>query len=132
MTSDATGDSLSFVGLLFIGGELLPAAEPKPATFRAGAGRQCAEYGKYVASYGDCRSCHGPDMTGTPASRLWRAVPNPRPLVATIERDQFRDDDAHRRPPRRRSLPGHDALAHAAAMNDEDLAALYAYLTTAP
>jgi hypothetical protein len=48
------------------------------------------EYGKYMATLGDCRACHGPDMTGTTATATLPGAPNPRPYVASLSLDQFR------------------------------------------
>ena len=70
-----------------------------------------AEYGKYVATYGDCRGCHGPDMTGAPASAVGPAVPNPRPLVSTMDQAQFMEMLRTGVRPGKPALPRHHAVA---------------------
>ncbi|MCB0228027.1 MAG: c-type cytochrome, partial [Anaerolineae bacterium] len=83
----------------------------------------------YVATYGDCRGCHGPDMTGAPASAVGPAVPNPRPLVSTMDQAQFMEMLRTGVRPGNRPFPDTMPWQNAANMTDTDLAALYAYLT---
>jgi cytochrome c553 len=88
-----------------------------------------AEYGKYVATYGECRGCHGPDATGVPASAMGPAVPNPRLLVAEISQEQFAEMMRSGVKPDGQPFPETMPWQAAAQMTDNDLAALYAYLT---
>ena len=91
-----------------------------------------AEYGKYVATFGECRGCHGPDMTGVEASALGPAVPNPRPIVGTWTKEQFAQ--AMRTGVRPSGAPFTEAMPwqNASKMTDDDLTALYAYLKANP
>jgi mono/diheme cytochrome c family protein len=88
-----------------------------------------AEYGKYVATYGDCRACHGPDMTGVAASALGPAVPNPRPSVSTWTKEQFAQTMRTGVRPNGAAFTEAMLWSGASRMTDDDLAALYAYLT---
>lgn len=128
-----TGDALNFVGLVLVGAGLLP---PSPAPLEgvvtAPPAGVSAEYGRYVATFGECRGCHGPDMTGTAASAVSPAIPNPRPIVATWTLAEF--IQAMRTGVRPSGAAFADLMPwqNASKMTDDDLAALYIYLTTAP
>lgn len=128
-TQGPTGDKINFVGLIFWGAGLFPAPEKRPETITAPPQGITAEYGKYVATIGDCRGCHGPDMTGTPASAAGPAVPNPRPFVGTLTPERFVEVMRTGVKPDGVAFPATMPWQAAAAMNDDDLAALYAYLT---
>ncbi|MEJ5199553.1 MAG: c-type cytochrome [Anaerolineae bacterium] len=127
--SAATGDRLSFIGALMFGAGMFGTPERGAATVTAPPQGVTAEYGKYVATYGDCRGCHGPDMTGTPASAFGPAIPNPRPSVSTWTLAQFAQ--TMRTGVRPNGAPFTEAMPwqSAARMTDDDLAALYTYLT---
>ena len=131
-TDGPTGDRLSYVGLLFYGAGMLPTPDPRPDTIAAPPAGPSPDYGEYVATIGDCRGCHGPDMTGTPASALGPAVPNPRPIVKSMSVDQFHDMMRTGIRPGSSPFPDTMPWRNASQMSDEDLTALYAYLTTAP
>ena len=131
-TDGPTGDKVNFLGLIFWGAGMFPAPEKRPDTISAPAQGKTAEDGKYVATIGDCRGCHGPDMTGTPASAVGPAIPNPRPLVDETTLEQFIEMFRSGVKPDGVAFPETMPWQSAAAMNDDDLAALYAYLTTAP
>lgn len=91
-----------------------------------------AEYGKYVATFAECRGCHGPDATGTPASAMGPAVPNPRPLVGTLSQEQFAQMMRTGVKPGGVAFPETMPWQIASRLTEDDLAALYAYLTTNP
>lgn len=131
-TDGPTGDKIGFMGLVFWGAGLFPAPQTRPDTITAPPAGPTAEYGKYVATMGDCRGCHGSDMTGTPASPAGPAVPNPRPLVGETTLEQFIQMFRSGVRPDGNPFPNTMPWQSAAAMNDDDLAALYAYLTAAP
>lgn len=125
----ATGDKFNFIGAVVMGSGMFPPSTPGAAVVQAPPAGINAEYGKYVATYGECRGCHGPDATGTPASAMGAAVPNPRPLVATLNEEQFAQ--MMRTGVRPSGVPFTEGMPwqSAARMTDDDLAALYAYLT---
>ncbi len=124
----ATGDSLSFLGALMLGAGMFGTPEKGADTVKAPTPGATAEYGRYVATYGDCRGCHGPDMTGVEASALGPAVVNPRPVVATWEKEQFIQTMRTGVRPNGAAFTEAMPWQAAARMTDEDLAALFAYL----
>jgi mono/diheme cytochrome c family protein len=132
-TAGLTGDRLNFVGAAMLGagmfGEPPP---PAPATIAAPPQGTTAEYGKYVATFGECRGCHGPEMTGSPATSISPAVPNPRPFVGTLTLEQFTAMMHSGVRPDGRPFPATMPWENASHMNDDDLVALYTYLTTQP
>lgn len=131
-SSGPTGDKLNFLGVIFFGAGLFPAPEKQPDTIAAIPAGPTAEYGKYVATFGECRGCHGSDMTGVPASQFIPEVPNPRPLVGTLDAAQF--IEMMRTGVRPGNIPFPESMPwqNAAKMNDDDLIALYTFLATEP
>jgi mono/diheme cytochrome c family protein len=132
-TTGPTGDRLNFLGMTMLGagmfGEPPP---PAPAIVTAPPQGITAEYGKYVATIGECRGCHGPNMTGSPATSVSPAVPNPRPFVSSLTLEQFTAMMRSGVKPDGELFPATMPWENASHMNDHDLAALYTYLTTQP
>ena len=124
-----TGDDLSFLGAIMFGAGLFGTPEKGAASVTAPPQGITAEYGKYVAVYGECRGCHGQDMTGTPASAVGPAIPNPRPLVSTLNEEQFVAMLRTGVKPDGQPFPETMPWEIATRMADDDLAALYLYLT---
>ncbi|MBP6469818.1 MAG: c-type cytochrome [Chloroflexi bacterium] len=127
-----TGDKLTFVGAVLYGTGMFGTPENHPDHQSAPAEGITAEYGKYVATFGECRGCHGPDVTGTEASPAGPAVPNPRPLVNTLSQEQFFEMMHSGIKPDGTTFPETMPWQNADKMTDDDLAALYVYLTTSP
>lgn len=127
-----TGDKLNFLGMVFFGAGLFPAPEKQPDSIGAIPAGATAEYGKYVATFGECRGCHGSDVTGTPASSFSAEVPNPRPLIGSLDVTQFIEMMRTGVRPENNPFPDTMPWQNAAQMTDEDLTALYTYLTTEP
>ncbi|HRJ42201.1 MAG: c-type cytochrome [Caldilineaceae bacterium] len=127
-----TGDKLSFVGAIMFGAGMFGASEKGAESVVAPAQGVSAEYGKYVATYGECRGCHGSDAAGAPASAMGPAVPNPRPLVGTLNLDQFKEMMRTGVMPDGVAFPDTMPWQIASRLTEDDLAALYAYLTTEP
>lgn len=128
-----TGDRLNFLGATMLGAGMFGAPPPPaPATITAPPQGVTAEYGKYVATFGECRGCHGPEMIGSPATSISPAVPNPRPFVGTLTLEQFTAMMHSGVRPDGRPFPATMPWENASHMNDDDLAALYTYLTTQP
>ncbi|MCB0056687.1 MAG: cytochrome c, partial [Caldilineaceae bacterium] len=76
-TTGVTGDKMNFLGAVMSGAGLFgEAPPPAPAVVTAPPQGVNAEYGKYVATFGECRGCHGPDATGAPATSVSPAIPN--------------------------------------------------------
>jgi len=128
----AGGDQLSFLGMLLFGSGIIPGAAPVEGQVVAPPEGATPAYGKYVATLGDCRGCHGSDMTGTPASAFGPAVPNPRVFVGTLTLEEFIHTMRTGVRPNGKSFTDAMPWKSASKMTDDDLAALYAYLTAAP
>ena len=128
-SAGVSGDSLNFVGAIMTGAGILPAQPPGAASVQAPPQGITADYGKYVATYGECRGCHGPDLEGTAESALGPAVPSPRPLVGTLDQAQFVAMMRGGVKPDGAAFPETMPWRNAAKMTDDDLAALYVYLT---
>jgi mono/diheme cytochrome c family protein len=125
-----TGDNLNYIGMLAAGVGFYGNPKTASASVSAPPEGVTPEYGKYVATYGDCRICHGPDMTGAKASIALPEAPNPRYYVDEITQAEF--IQMMRTGIRANGVPFKDIMPwqNAAHMTDEDLAALYLYLTT--
>ncbi len=131
-TGGPTGDSLNFVGMAMNGAGMFGTPAPVADSVPSPVQGVSAEYGKYVATFGDCRGCHGPDMLGAPASSISAAVPNPRPFAGTLTLEQFTELMRTGIKPNGEAFPESMPWQNAARMTDEDLAALYTYITAAP
>jgi mono/diheme cytochrome c family protein len=127
-----TGDEINFLGMVMFGAGMFGAIEPGAGSVAAPVQGVSAEYGRYVATFGDCRGCHGPDMLGEPATSVFPAVPNPRPLVSSMSLEQFVTTMRSGVKPSGEPFPDAMPWENASKMTDEDLAALYTYLTTEP
>jgi mono/diheme cytochrome c family protein len=126
-----TGDKINFFGMVSTGSGIFPNSPLGAETITAPPEGITAEYGKYVATYGECRRCHGPDATGVAESAFGPAIPNPRPLVNVLTQEEFIEMMRSGVRPVDRPFPTMP-WQNAAKMTDNDLAALYTYLTTEP
>jgi mono/diheme cytochrome c family protein len=127
-----TGDSMNFLGVAMNGVGMFGTPPKFVASIAAPPQGVSTAYGKYVATFGDCRGCHGPDMLGAPASSISAAVPNPRPFVGTLTLEQFVTTMRSGVKPNGKPFPETMPWQNASKMTDEDLEALYTYLTTEP
>ncbi|MBI4790320.1 MAG: c-type cytochrome [Chloroflexi bacterium] len=128
-TQTLGGDNINLLGAILVGAGMFPAPDPvnkNPIT--APAKGVNPEYGKYVATFGECRGCHGPNLTGTPASAAGDAIPDPRPIVSTWSRDQFVQTMRSGVKPTGQAFPQGMPWKNASRMDDTDLAALYEYI----
>jgi mono/diheme cytochrome c family protein len=124
-----TGDNMNFIGAILLGAGMFgPSAPLAPESIAAPLPGETAEYGKYVASYGECRGCHGPNMTGSAGTLIMPAVPNPRPFVGTLSKEQFIEMMRSGVKPSGVAFQPNMPFQNATKMTDLDLAALYTYL----
>jgi mono/diheme cytochrome c family protein len=131
--SSPTGDNMNFLGAVMSGAGLFgEAPPPAPAIVNAPPQGANPEYGKYVATFGECRGCHGPDMTGSPATSVSAAIINPRPFISSLSLEEF--IQTMRTGVRPNGTPFNEGMPwqNASKMTDEDLSALFAYLITEP
>jgi mono/diheme cytochrome c family protein len=132
-TTGVTGDKMNFLGAIMSGAGLFgEAPPPAPAIVNAPPQGVNVEYGRYVATFGECRGCHGPDMTGSPATSVSPAIINPRPFIGSLTLEEF--IQTMRTGVRPKGTPFNEGMPwqNASRMTDDDLAALYAYLTATP
>ena len=132
-TATNGGDSLNLIGVtLFYSEVLFPLDEIPDGVITAPVPGLTAEYGKYVATFGECRGCHGTDMTGTEATAVSPPIPNPRVFVGAITLDEFIQTMRTGVRPSGKAFADLMPWENASKMTDDDLASLYVYLTTAP
>lgn len=124
-----TGDDINFIGVLFIGAGLFPSPEPNPDTITTPPAGATADYGGYVATFGECRGCHGPEATGQTDPTTGQVFPNPRPLVSSLTLEQFIEMMRTGVRPSGTAFSETMPWQNASQMTDDDLASLYAYLT---
>ncbi len=127
------GDNGNLLGAILFGAGMFPVPDPiNKNAITAPAKGVNAEYGKYVATFGECRGCHSPNMTGTPASAAGPAIPDPRPIVSTWTREQFVQTMRTGVKPTGQAFPARMPWKNASRMDDTDLSALYEYIKKAP
>jgi cytochrome c553 len=123
------GDHLNLLAaILFFGAGMLPQPTPIAGAIQTPSQGMTPEYGQYVATLGDCRSCHGANMTGVPASAAGPARPDPRLFVANWTREQFIQVMRTGTRPDGSALAASMPWRNAERMTDDDLSALYTYL----
>ncbi|MEP7384658.1 MAG: cytochrome c, partial [Gemmatimonadota bacterium] len=84
------GDHLNLIAMAMLGAGLIPQPDPPtPGVITAPALGRTATYGRYVATFGECRGCHGPELKGEPAGVAGPATPNLRATLPTWTREQF-------------------------------------------
>jgi mono/diheme cytochrome c family protein len=130
-TPDPPG-RLSLLGLVMLGAGLLPSgkpvitgsitAPPKGATF---------QFGEYILSYQDCRQCHGPRLTGGVPGQIGPFGPDLN-LVRDWKLAEFMTTMRTGIDPNGRELSGQMPWRPIGRMDDEELAAVYEYLTHLP
>lgn len=129
-TATNGGDHLNLIGIILIYGEaFFPLPENNDGVIPALPQGRTAEYGQYVATFGECRGCHGPDMTGTEATAISPAVPNPRLFAGAVTLEEFIQTMRTGIRPNGEALADLMPWENASRMTDDDLAALYTYLS---
>lgn len=129
-TATNGGDQLNLIGVILIYGEVFfPLPENNDGVITAPPQGRTAEYGKYVATFGECRGCHGPEMTGTEATAISPAIPNPRLFTGAVTLEEFIQTMRTGVRPNGVALADFMPWENASRMTDDDLAALYAYIT---
>ncbi len=126
-------DRLSPLGLVMLGAGLLPASKPVFAgTITAPPKAATVEYGKYILSYHDCRECHGANLMGGVQGQFGPIGPG-LTLVKDWKRDEFITTLRTGIDPTGYHIDGTRMPWRAIGkMDDEELGAIYEYLTHLP
>jgi mono/diheme cytochrome c family protein len=123
------GDYPNLIFAIFLGANLAPIPEPVIGVITAPDKSPSAEYGKYIISYTGCHDCHGEDLAGGASGGLTPVGPSLR-IVKGWSKEQFiatirtgTDPTGHQlKPPMAWEIYAH--------LDDEELTAVYAYLTS--
>ena len=126
-------DQYGPLALMLIGAGVIPESEP-PITEAIAMPPKgpTVEFGKYILSYQDCVLCHGADLTGGTPGQLAPVGPS-LSAVKNWTRDQFIDTlrtgvDPDGHVLNNQLMPWQNI----GRMDDDELAAVYAYLTQLP
>jgi mono/diheme cytochrome c family protein len=125
-------DHLNLLGVMMLGAGMLPKGKPVSAgIITAPPKSPSLPYGEYILSYQDCRACHGEKLTGGVPGQLAPLGPDLN-LVKGWKLEEFIvtmrtgvDPDGHQ-------LGKQMPWQPIGRMGDEELAAVYQYLTHLP
>jgi mono/diheme cytochrome c family protein len=126
-------DALNPLGLVMLGAGQLPPGKPVfTGAITAPPKAATAEYGAYILSYHDCRTCHGADLLGGVPGQIGTIGPG-LTVVKDWKREQFIATLRTGVDPNGYHLDG-DRMPWRAIgkMDDEELGAIYAYLKDLP
>jgi mono/diheme cytochrome c family protein len=131
-TSDQTQmppDQPNPVALILSGAGMIPQGEP-PITQAIAMPLKgpTAEFGKYILSYQDCVVCHGADLTGGMPGQLAPLGPN-LSVVQGWTQEQFITTLRTGVDPGGHALSSQMPWQNIGWMDDDELAAVYAYIT---
>jgi len=126
-------DTLSPLGLILLGAGQLPTGHPIfTGAITAPSKAPTAEYGGYILSYHDCRTCHGGDLRGGAPGQLGTIGPD----LAMVKDWKLGDFITTLRTgvdPNGYHIDGNRMPWRAIGkMDDEELGAIYAYLKRLP
>jgi cytochrome c553 len=130
-STEGPPDRLSLLGVMMLGADMFPRGWPVSAgVISAPPKGPTVQYGEYLLSYQDCRTCHGNKLTGGVPGQAAPLGPdlslikgwNPEEFVAAMRTGV--DPKGHELT---RQMP-----RLLAKMDDEDLVAIYEYLTHMP
>jgi mono/diheme cytochrome c family protein len=125
-------DRPNLLGLIMLGAGLIPqGAPPTGAVITAPPKSPTAGYGEYILSYQDCRDCHGEDLRGGVEGQLAPIGPN-LAVVKGWTLEQFITTLRTGVDPSGHILADTMPWRNIGRMDDEELTAVYAYLTALP
>jgi mono/diheme cytochrome c family protein len=123
-------DHLNLLGLIMLGAGALPAGHPIFAGAIAAPPKgPTVRYGEYVLSYQDCRECHGANLKGGVPGQLGPIGPN-LDLVKAWKREEFITTMRTGTDPGGHQITERMPWRALGKMDDEELAAVYEYLTS--
>lgn len=125
-------DQPTLLGVIMLGAGMLPEGKPPvEGVITAPPKGPTAEYGEYLFSYNDCRDCHGEDLKGGVEGQLapigWNLE-----LVKGWTLDGFKTTLRTGVDPNGYSLSASMPWKNIGRMDDDELAAMYAYLVALP
>ena len=125
-------DHLNLLGVLMLGAGLLPTGKPiSRGIVSAPPKGPTSHYGEYILSYQDCRECHGKNLTGGVPGQLAPLGPDLN-LVKYWKLDQFVATMRTGFDPSGHEIAKQMPWKPIGQMSDEELSAIYEYLTHLP
>ena len=125
-------DQLNLFGVMMLGAGMLPAGKPVlTSVITAPPKGPTVPYGAYILSYQDCRECHGANLAGGVEGQLGPIGPNLN-LVKRWKREEFIATMRTGIDPGGHALSQQMPWRPIGKMDDEELGAVYEYLTHLP
>jgi mono/diheme cytochrome c family protein len=125
-------DHLSLLGMVMLGAGMLSTGRPVyTGIVTAPAKGPVLLYGEYILSYQDCRACHGEKLTGGVPGQLGPLGPDLN-LVKEWKREEFIATMRTGVDPSGHELSKQMPWRPLGRMDDEELSAVYEYLTHLP
>jgi mono/diheme cytochrome c family protein len=125
-------DRLNPLGMLMLGAGMLPTGKPiSHETITGPPKAPTAVYGEYILSYQDCRECHGKDLSGGVPGQLAPLGPSLH-LVKDWKLEEFIATMRNGVDPNGHEIGKQMPWKPIGRMSDEELGAIYEYLTHLP
>jgi mono/diheme cytochrome c family protein len=125
-------DHLNLLGVMMLGAGMLPQGKPvSTGIVTAPPKSPTLQYGEYILSYQDCRSCHGDKLTGGVPGQLVLLGPDLN-LVKRWKLEEFITTMRTGVDPNGHELSKQMPWQPIGRMGDEELRAVYEYLTQLP
>jgi mono/diheme cytochrome c family protein len=130
--TDNPPDHLNLLGVMMLGAGMLPRGKPvSTGVVTAPPKSPNLQYGEYILSYQDCRACHGDKLTGGIPGQLAPLGPDLN-LVKGWKFEEFVTTMRTGVDPNRHKLGKQMPWRPIGRMGDEELRAIYEYLTHLP
>ena len=125
-------DHLNLLGVVMLGAGMLPEGKPvSTGIVTAPPKTPTLQYGEYILSYQDCRACHGDKLTGGVPGQVGPLGPDLN-LVKGWKLEEFIATMRTGVDPNGHKLSKQMPWQPVGRMGDEELSAVYAYLTHLP
>lgn len=125
-------DHLNLLGIMMLGAGMLPKGKPvSTGIVTAPPKSPTLQYGEYILSYQDCRACHGDKLTGGVPGQLGPLGPDLN-LVKGWKLEEFIATMRTGVDPNGHELSKQMPWRPVGRMSDEELSAVYEYLTHLP